>query len=287
MKCNSSPHLPYSRNADSKVVGSAATGANLNEILIRGLALYGNESHAQGVKGLIRDLIGVVSRKQRYTLLCLIMKHAARPSVDLNDMEQLKASFSEVWPCRFFTDMEKIDARILLKQLIRFRYDSYLLELEGNSLFNHYPTPGLFAADPGLLQILLDRGEPGAVSQAEQGISISLNPSKPEKVLADQGIAVRKHQIKSSTSREQTDRAFYAKSAMYYAIASGSLAMYHDVVKWSRRFIRDPVSVCESSPGDQAYTVFRLQSKPSTLETPSMSSRVLTYSRASMSPPMA
>ena len=186
VSCISSQHLPYSRNADFNVVSSAATDATLNEILIRGLALWGNESHGKGVKELIGDLYKAVSRKQRYTLLCIIMRYAARPSVDMNDMEQLRASFSEVWPGHFFTDMVKLDARILLKQLIRFRYDSYLLELKRNSLFNHYPTPSLFAADPGLLQTLLDRGEPGAVSQAEQGISISVKPNELGKILADQ-----------------------------------------------------------------------------------------------------
>ena len=269
------------------MVSSAATDATLNKILIRGLALWGDDSHGKGVKELIGDLSKAVSRKQRYTLLCIIMRYAARPGVDMNDMEQLKASFSEVWPCHFFTDMEKSDARILLKQLIRFRYDSHLLELERNSLFNHYPTPSLFAADPGILQTLLDRGEPGAVSQAEQGIFISVKPNELEKILADQESEVRKRQNKSLTSRQQTDRAFYAKSAMYYAIASGSSALYHDVIKWSRRFIRDPVSVFESSRGDQAYMMVRLQSRPSTLEIPSKSSRLSTYSRASTSPSMA
>ena len=265
-----SPFLLFSANADSDVVSSAARDATLNEILIRCLTLYSDESQGQGIKGLIGDLIGVVPRKQRYTLMCLIMKHAATPSLDLNDMKQLKASFTDdVWPCRFFTEIEKHDARILLKQLIRFRHDSCLLEIEAVSLFNHYPTPSLFAADPGLLQTLLDRGEPGAVSKAEQGILFPQTPSKIRKEIADHEQEVRKRQQKSSTSREQTDRAFYAKSAMYYAIASGSLALYLEVVKWSRRFIRDPVSVFQPSCGDQAYMLFRLLSRPSTLETPS------------------
>ena len=207
--------------------------------------MYGNESHGKGVKGLIGDLYEVVSRKHRFALLCLIMKHAARPGVDFNDVRQLRAGFCEVWPSRFFTDMEKADARFLLKQLIRSRHDSPLLELEHYSLFNHCPTPNLRAADPGILQALLDRGEPGAASQAEQGIPVSQTPNRVKEISADQESEVRTRQNKSSTSREQTDRAFYAKSAMYYAIASGSLALYLDVVKWSHRFIRDPVGVFE------------------------------------------
>ena len=46
---------------------------------------------------------------------------------------------------------------------------------------------------------------------------------------------------KSATCRDQTERAFFAKSAMFYAIASGSPRLYGEVVRWSRRYIRDPV----------------------------------------------
>ena len=42
-------------------------------------------------------------------------------------------------------------------------------------------------------------------------------------------------------SREQTDRAFFAKSALFYAIASGSLQLYSETLVWVRRFVRDPV----------------------------------------------
>lgn len=29
---------------------------------------------------------------------------------------------------------------------------------------------------------------------------------------------------------------------MFYAVASGSLILYGDVLKWARRYVRDPVS---------------------------------------------
>jgi hypothetical protein len=54
--------------------------------------------------------------------------------------------------------------------------------------------------------------------------------------------AVDEQKRKASTSREQTDRAFFAKSALLWAIASGSLAFYGETVIWARRFVRDPVS---------------------------------------------
>jgi hypothetical protein len=47
---------------------------------------------------------------------------------------------------------------------------------------------------------------------------------------------------KASTGGEQTSRAFFAKSALMWAIASGFLAFYGESVIWARRFVRDPVS---------------------------------------------
>src|SRR5277367_6223256 len=54
--------------------------------------------------------------------------------------------------------------------------------------------------------------------------------------------AVDEQKRKASTSREQTDRAFFAKSALMWAIASGSPAFYGETIIWARRFVRDPVS---------------------------------------------
>ena len=38
-------------------------------------------------------------------------------------------------------------------------------------------------------------------------------------------------------------RAFHAKSAAFYAIASGSLDRYNKVMSWSKRYVRDPLTV--------------------------------------------
>jgi hypothetical protein len=54
--------------------------------------------------------------------------------------------------------------------------------------------------------------------------------------------AVDEQKRKASTSREQTSRAFFAKSAIVWAIASGSPALYGETLIWARRFVRDPVS---------------------------------------------
>ena len=60
-------------------------------------------------------------------------------------------------------------------------------------------------------------------------------------MIADSTIEINEIKKKSATCRDQAERASFAKSAMFYAIASGSLRLYGEVVRWSRRYIRDPV----------------------------------------------
>lgn len=48
---------------------------------------------------------------------------------------------------------------------------------------------------------------------------------------------------RSERSRDAAERARHARSAMLYAIASGSVAILRSVMIWSRRFVRDALSV--------------------------------------------
>lgn len=47
----------------------------------------------------------------------------------------------------------------------------------------------------------------------------------------------------SAASREQAERAQYAKAACFAAIASGSLGCYAETIEWTQRFVRDPLTV--------------------------------------------
>ena len=76
--------------------------------------------------------------------------------------------------------------------------------------------------------------------QIPDGLLILLDRAGHEK---DARERAETHKEKSFRSREQTDRAFYAQSAAFYAIASGSLDLYDEIMIWSRRYLRDPLSV--------------------------------------------
>ncbi|KAG8165790.1 hypothetical protein KVR01_004342 [Diaporthe batatas] len=47
---------------------------------------------------------------------------------------------------------------------------------------------------------------------------------------------------KASAAREQSDRAALAKAAASYAIATGDLDVYGEIVVWQQRFVRDPLT---------------------------------------------
>ena len=61
-------------------------------------------------------------------------------------------------------------------------------------------------------------------------------------MIADSTAEIDEIKKRSASCRDQAERSFFAKSAVFYAIASGSLRLYGEVVRWSRRYIRDPVS---------------------------------------------
>ncbi|KAL8851784.1 MAG: hypothetical protein Q9221_003298 [Calogaya cf. arnoldii] len=119
--------------------------------------------------------------------------------------------------------MDQPEALALLKRLMSCKKDQNFLSLEyKNSIFSYSSMPEGRHSDTGILLTYLSSGET-AMARAE--------------------MITHQMQKKSATSREQADRAFYAKSAMLYAIASGSMALYHEVINWSCRYLRDPVTV--------------------------------------------
>lgn len=83
-------------------------------------------------------------------------------------------------------------------------------------------------ADPKLLLTILSVGESGAET--------------------DGRTAVEKCKQRSSSSKLQRERTFQGYSAAFYAIASGSLTLYSELIIWLRRYLRDtPSSVLYSS----------------------------------------
>ncbi|KAL8656693.1 MAG: hypothetical protein Q9226_002592 [Calogaya cf. arnoldii] len=179
---------------------------------------YDNTAHV------ISDLFPAVSRRHRYALLRHVLQFFTKPSISLDDLGPGKSLGFDRWSCRWFIDMNPSEALDLLKRLISCKEDQSFLSLwRQNSILSYLSIPGGRYSDPGILLTYLSRGQEGALIEAEN--------------------ITHRMQKKSATSREQADRAFFAESAMFYAIASGSMALYHEVIIWSRRYLRDPMTV--------------------------------------------
>ena len=147
----------------------------LTDMLVRCLTLFGNEPACTNIRSLTSDLFPLVSRKDRYTLLRLIMKTYARPRVDIDDTEQLKSEAFDgyLFRSQTFIDLDPSDARALLERLLRTRRKSdFLTSTVRCSILNHKIASETLQGpqnDPRLLLALLTRGRADALVQAEQG----------------------------------------------------------------------------------------------------------------------
>ena len=190
----------------------------------------------------LQEVIHSVSRTKRYALLRLLVAHTKRLGANISRDDELRQLRVKKWPCSIFIDLMQDQAVSLLRALIRVKPEGSFLRLERGSTILSIPSSRTVDIDPALLLTLLQRGQTAALESAKKGrfLSFPITTNEADYLLCE---AVEEQKRKASTSREQTARAFFARSALIWAIVSGSLALYGEVVIWSRRFVRDPVSI--------------------------------------------
>ena len=181
------------------------------------------------------SLVSKVVPELRYTLLRLLVLNANDLARDIDLTEDLR-EIHITWDPYIFESLPSIHASALLDRLSKARPGHDFLSL-GSEILSISSNPRSNYLDPQLLSLYLTRGSDAAIEAATSGKSTYLvlcfRLTYSEVVVADKK--------KAMTSREQTDRAFHAKSAFFYAILSGSLKLVGDVVLWMRRYTRDPV----------------------------------------------
>ncbi|KAK5110980.1 hypothetical protein LTR85_000690 [Meristemomyces frigidus] len=166
-------------------------------------------------------LAEIVRPQLRLLLVRLLLQHLKCFSLDLESDEDLKNCKIQ-WPVRLLLALPRADARKLLQRLIRLRPEGSFLDR--SNLQHHQSICGFQSRndDPILLLLYLSRGEAGALELARA--------------------AVDNRKKSASTSREQEDRAYWAKEAIFCAIASGSLDVYQEILLWARRYKRDALT---------------------------------------------
>ena len=181
--------------------------------------------------------------KRSYPLLRLC--YQASTSLDLDSDEDLKDTKGSIHPS-FFANLSPADALLLFTRLRTARGDVDLIDLDRNrSIFGQTPTYELQAqsGDPDIFHFWL----------------LSLNNKEEDaKILANDYVDVRKK--KAATASQPEQRAFFAKSALFAAIASGSLDLLKDTLEWTKRFLRDPLVMQEIYPNIFPEEAIRLLS---------------------------
>lgn len=173
-----------------------------------------------------------MKKNMRYRLIRLFFLHSRNLGFDIDEDEGLEDLPIEKWPPIAFQILDQDHAVSLLQRLIRLKPSQDFLNLNDSySILGHhnelYHPSGLWpdSGDPVLLLALLGCGGELAVNEAARSVE-----AKKKKAIQ---------------SREQSDRGFFAKWAILHAISSGSLDHYAEAVLWSRRFLRDPLTVKE------------------------------------------
>lgn len=172
-----------------------------------------------------RNLIQHVAEPQRYDLLSVICLHGIDNGVDIESDDGLKTVPILKWPIFIFQVLQRDHSLSLLQRLVRLKPEANFLELpSGRTILSQPRSPSSRFGDPRLLLAILQGGNECAEHEEQKHVLETLK-------------------TKATKSREQKDRAFFAKSAAFHAIVSGSLELYGDVVQWNRRFLRDAMTV--------------------------------------------
>ncbi|KAF2027866.1 hypothetical protein EK21DRAFT_70905 [Setomelanomma holmii] len=185
-------------------------------------------------------LIGI-PKPRRYALLRLCFKESTGLNIDDdNHLRKVKGGLSDDL-------LSKLNAKHALDLLVRMRNakgdDDLVRMYRSNTILNVAPSFEGSGADPDMYQALL-QNQAGRLDEARK--------------LALQRVGSRERQAASASKPEQ--RAYFAQSAMYFAVASGSLSLYQETLKWTERFIRDPLVIRELYPRYYPHEVIKLLS---------------------------
>ena len=186
-------------------------------------------------------LIHQVAKSQRYNLLRIICLYSTEIRTDIDVDDQLNSVPIKKWPIFIFQILQRDHSLCLLQKLLRLNPEANFLELPANrpanrTILSQARLPDSGFGDPHLLLAILEPKKKGVEHEAQKSILETLKS-------------------KASKSREQTNRAFFAQSAAFHAIASGSLELYDETVQWTRRFLRDAMTVKTVYSLDATLTV--------------------------------
>ena len=148
----------------------ADTDTTIDDMLAQYVSLYSNVPNHKDIPSLIEALYPAASIDHRFRLIRLVIKYLSKPSIDVDNVEQLQTLPSDKWSSNIFTALKSCDAIRLLERLLRAGKGSDFLSIEGrtNSILNCPVKLGRRTADLGLLQTYLNSGNQEVINQTVQ-----------------------------------------------------------------------------------------------------------------------
>ncbi|KAI1324616.1 hypothetical protein F5Y16DRAFT_380333 [Xylariaceae sp. FL0255] len=161
----------------------------------------------------------------RWRLLHLYCLHVPKKGVDIDSSSSLQSLANEQWVFEMFDQLNKEQAISLLERLYNENpsFDFLRSPQARNSIYSMRSVGTRFNFNVELLLANYRRHDSSQREKAEDEVD--------------------KLRKAAATSREQEDRAIFAKAAANYAIASGHLELYGETLIWQQRFIRDPLTM--------------------------------------------
>ncbi|KAJ9630590.1 hypothetical protein H2203_001113 [Taxawa tesnikishii (nom. ined.)] len=170
------------------------------------------------------DLLNAAWFRYRYDLLHVLILRGKGSETDIGKADDLHPSSSTQWLPELFTALPTESSLELLQRLATSRPAMDFLAVgQEHSIFQDKALPNMPHGNTVLLRTYLERGYKGALERAKS--------------------AINGRKARAAKSREQDDRAFFARSCLFLAIASGSLEVYAETLIWARRFNRDALTV--------------------------------------------
>ncbi|KAI1127164.1 hypothetical protein F5Y10DRAFT_243301 [Nemania abortiva] len=196
----------------------------LVQYLQQGLGGYSreiSEGYLRTINGLPRAELG---SELRWRLLRLYCQHVPEKGVDIETSSDFKCLANQEWSFEVIEKLEKEQAVLFLNRLYKFNpnFDFLRAPIQYKSIYSM-------------------RGVP----RQNFNVELLLTAYHRDDISAQQKARDEVDQLrkKAATSREQEDRAIFAKASAHYAIATGDLEVYAETVLWQQRFIRDPLTV--------------------------------------------
>ncbi|KAJ8128105.1 hypothetical protein O1611_g5531 [Lasiodiplodia mahajangana] len=180
-----------------------------------------SEGYIKTIGGMPRTELG---SELRWRLLRLYCQYVPEKGIDIETSSDFKCLANQEWSFEVVDKIERERATPFLTRLYEFNpnFDFLLPPTPNRSIYSMRKVPRRNFN----VELLLT-----AYRQGDADV---------QRKARDEVDQLRK---KAATSREQEDRALYAKASAHYAIATGDLEVYAETVLWQQRFVRDPLTV--------------------------------------------